>query len=117
MDNKVRQCLMYINSNYKNKLLNAFIKQDIEDLENSGIEFTSPEQFYKLHPKFSEIYNQYIINSDNTLIKQDKSNQHVVCPNCKSTDVTIQYSQLLFGDEVETEMISCKYCGGTFTNM
>ena len=32
MDNKVRQCLMYINSNYKNKLLNAFIKQDIEDL-------------------------------------------------------------------------------------
>jgi DNA-directed RNA polymerase subunit M/transcription elongation factor TFIIS len=117
MDNKVRQCLMYINSNYKNKLLNAFIKQDIEDLENSGIEFTSPEQFYKLNPKFSEIYNQYIINSDNTLIKQDKSNQHIVCPNCKSTDVTIQYSQLLFGDEVETEIISCKYCGGNFTNM
>lgn len=117
MDNKVKQCLIYLNSNFKNKLLNSFIKQDIEELEKSGINFISPEQFYQLNDTFNNIYQLYIKNIDNTIIKQDKSNQHVICPNCKSTDVTVQYSQLLFGDEIETEIINCKYCGGTFTNL
>lgn len=117
MDDKVKMCLQYIGKDMRNKLLNSLIKRDIEELEQSGVEFTTPEQFYQLNKEFRDSYEQHSISKNVKISLQDKSGLHVACQNCKSKDIIVQYSQMLFGDEVETEIISCNYCGASFTNL
>lgn len=117
IDNKVRLCLNFLKINTKNKLLNSFLREDIEQYEKlMGKDFVEPVEFYQMHPEFSQKYNLYLMSKNLAFTKNEK-NTSVTCPNCKSSDVNVTYKQFLSGDEVETQVIQCNYCGGTYTNL
>lgn len=117
MDNKVRMCLNFLRISAKNKLLNSFLREDIIEYESqTGQKFNEPVDFYKINDEFKARYN-ISLTSKNLKFTKNEKNITISCPNCKSTDVIVQYKQFLSGDEVETEVIQCNYCGGVYTNL
>lgn len=117
IDSKVRHCLNFLRATSKNKLLNAFIRKDIEQYEQlKGKSFNEPVDFYQINDEFKSKYNLYLSGKGLKFTKNEK-NTTISCPNCKSLDVIVQYKQFLSGDEVETEIIQCNYCGGMYTNL
>lgn len=115
-DNKVRACLNFLRMTTKNRLLNSFLREDITEYEHiTGTKFAEPVNFYQLNDQFKSTYNLHLASTNLKFTKNEK-NTTITCPNCKSTDIIVQYKQLLSGDEVETEIIQCNYCGGSFTN-
>lgn len=117
IDNKVRMCLGFMRTSGKNKLLNAFIREDINEYEKTtGKTFNEPVDFYQLNDEFKTRYNLYL-SSQNLKFTKHEKNATIACPNCKSHDVIVQYKQFLSGDEVETQVIQCNYCGGVYTNL
>lgn len=113
MDSKIKQCLNFVQYSYKNKLLNTLLKQDIEELEKTT-PFEYPEQFYEKNDHIVVAYNELKKLNE---IKIEKEKMGMVCPKCKSDNIIIRYSQMLHGDEVETQEIFCNFCGGSFTNL
>lgn len=117
INEKVKSCLNYLKSGTKNKLLNSFLKEDIIEYEKSGKKFNNPLDFYQTNDSLKVFYDQYLLSKNINIVKQNKNTTNIVCPNCKSSDITIQYKQFLSGDEVETQIINCNYCGGSYTNL
>lgn len=117
LDKKIRFCLNFLRVNTKNNLLNAFVREDILEYEKlKKTEFVEPVNFYQLNDEFKLKYNMYMASKNFKFVKNEK-NTTIACPNCKSLDVIVQYKQFLAGDEVETEVIQCNYCGGVYTNL
>lgn len=117
LDKKIRFCLNFLRVNTKNSLLNAFVREDILEYEKlKNAEFVEPVNFYQLNDEFKLKYSMYMASKNFKFVKNEK-NSTIACPNCKSLDVIVQYKQFLAGDEVETEVIQCNYCGGVYTNL
>lgn len=110
---KILLCLNYVHSSTKNKLLNNYLRQDIEEFEKLYGEFSSPDQFYEKNEYMRDAYEE-LKRIKNIEIEKEKMT--IVCPICGSNDVSVKYNQLRSGDEEESIQIKCNFCGGLSTD-